>query len=257
MSVHLVSDEALDALRHIPPGQSSFGLSYATVREFCEGFDTLNQVASHTLDLKDAQRFWLLKSILATQPLGSRLVEFGAGEPLVADILARLGYHVTVVDPFDGSGNGPEDLANIQAAYSNVGYIVDRFSDALTEFEPDSIDCVYSISVVEHIPNDALPGVVEGIRKFSKPGSLTIHAIDHVMGGHGTAAHTEGLELFLSLLDMPKGLVADMQHAAHNDVETYFLSAESHNRWRAHLPYDAFPMRRVISAQLITRVNKV
>lgn len=256
MSVHLVSDEAIEALGHYPVGEASMGLTYATVREFCEGFDTLNQVATHSLDLKDAQRFWIIKSILATQPLGASLVEFGAGEPLVADILARLGYTVTVVDPFDGSGNGPENLANIQAGYQNVGYIVDRFSDSLTQFPPDSIDCVYSISVVEHIPLDALPSVVAGIKKFSKPGSLTIHAIDHVMGGNGAEAHTENLETFIGLLDMDPSLVSELQSRAQNDVETYFLSAESHNRWRANVPYDDFPMRRVISAQVVTPVIK-
>ncbi len=256
MSVHLVSDQDLEVLRQFPPGEPPIGLSYATVREFCEGYDNLNQVATHSLDLKDAQRFWILKSILATQPIGASLVEFGAGEPLVADILARLGYNVTVVDPFDGSGNGPEDLAVIKASYQNVGYIVDRFSDRLTQFPPSSIDCVYSISVVEHIPIDALDGVVNGIKKFSKPGSVTIHAVDHVMGGNGAEAHTEHLEHFVGLLDLSPTLVRDLQHNAHNDVETYFLSAESHNRWRNNVPYDEFPMRRVISAQIITPVIK-
>jgi hypothetical protein len=34
-------------------------------------------------------------------------------------------------------------------------------------------------------------------------------------------------------------------------TETYFLSAESHNRWRGNIPYDSFPMRKVISVQFV------
>ena len=36
-----------------------------------------------------------------------------------------------------------------------------------------------------------------------------------------------------------------------DDPETYFLSAESHDRWRGGVPYDEFPMRRCVSIQLV------
>ena len=61
-------------------------------------------------DLKDVQRPWVLKAIVGAVPPGSRLLEIGAGEPLVAELLARLGYDVTVVDPYDGRDRGPTDL---------------------------------------------------------------------------------------------------------------------------------------------------
>ena len=38
--------------------------------------------------------------------------------------------------------------------------------------------------------------------------------------------------------------------APDNENEAYFLSAESHNRWRGAVPYDEFPMRRCVSIQL-------
>jgi hypothetical protein len=38
------------------------------------------------------------------------------------------------------------------------------------------------------------------------------------------------------------------------DTETYHLSAESHNRWRGSVPYEDFPMRDVVSIQIVSTV---
>src|SRR5438309_3747012 len=45
-------------------------------------------------DLKDVQRPWALKAIVGSVRPGSRLLEIGAGKPVVADQLAQLGYDV-------------------------------------------------------------------------------------------------------------------------------------------------------------------
>jgi hypothetical protein len=42
-----------------------------------------------------------------------------------------------------------------------------------------------------------------------------------------------------------------------DDVDTYYLSAESHNRWRAGVPYDEFPMRVCVSIQLCTPASGI
>jgi hypothetical protein len=38
--------------------------------------------------------------------------------------------------------------------------------------------------------------------------------------------------------------------ALEGDPETYFVSAESHNRWRGAVPYDDYAMRRIVSVNL-------
>jgi FkbM family methyltransferase len=48
----------------------------------------------------------------------------------------------------------------------------------------------------------------------------------------------------------PSEAVAVLEKAA-KDPDTYYLSAESHNRWRGSIDYDVFPMRRVQSMQLV------
>ena len=90
--------------------RGSFGvepLSYGTVRDLADSRDHFAGLARASGDMKDLQRCWMVKAVLGTVERGGRLVEIGAGEPLVADLLSRLGHEVTVIDPYDGSGNGP------------------------------------------------------------------------------------------------------------------------------------------------------
>jgi hypothetical protein len=41
------------------------------------------------------------------------------------------------------------------------------------------------------------------------------------------------------------------------DPETYYLSAESLNRWRGSLSYDEFPMRVCVSVQIISEARRL
>src|SRR3954452_16872393 len=80
-----------------------YPLSYGTVRDFADSLDNLAGLARANGDMKDLQRCWVLKAVLGNVERGDHLVEIGAGEPLVADVLTQLGHRVTVVDPYDGS----------------------------------------------------------------------------------------------------------------------------------------------------------
>lgn len=252
MSNHVVSEEELSKLWRFADKGMPHGLSYGTVRDYCEGFDLYPQLVTYSNDLKDLQRFWMLKAIIATQPKGATLVEIGAGEPLVADLLGRLGYRVIVVDPYEGAGNGPTTADHFKGMYTNVEYVIDWFSPRLAGVRPSSIDCLYSISVVEHIPLDVIGVVVEGMKLFAKPGATSLHAIDFVAGGAGDVYHHQMLRSFATLLGLSSRAVDDMLVAAASDSDTYYLSAEAHNRWRGTVPYDEFPMRRVLSAQIMS-----
>src|SRR5712692_5097989 len=73
---------------------------YGTVRDYCDSCDHLPWLSSAQNDLKDLQRPWTVKAALGLLAPGSRLLEIGAGQPLVAAFLAELGYDVTVIDPY-------------------------------------------------------------------------------------------------------------------------------------------------------------
>lgn len=241
----------MDSLAQRYSGYALPPLSYGTVRDYCDSVDHFGALATTSGDLKDAQRPWMVKAILGGVPRGGRLIEVGAGQPLVADLLTKLGYEVTVVDPYDGSGNGPREYEYFRATYPDVRYVREVFNDQTPGLEPAAYDAVYSISVLEHIPVPALPGVCAGIRKFLAPGrGRTIHAVDNVLKGTNDQYHADHLGALVEGLGLPRAALARTLEAARDDVDTYFLSAEGHNRWRGATPYDQFPMRRVISVQI-------
>jgi glycosyltransferase involved in cell wall biosynthesis len=225
-------------------------LGYATVRDYCDSVEHLPTLATANQDMKDVQRPWVAKAIVGSVPHGGTLLEIGAGEPLVASLLAELGYDVCVVDPYDGRDGGPNAYDAIRVQHPRVNFVRGLFPAALTEAGRGPFDCTYSISVLEHLPIESVSAVVEGLRAFTKPGGATIHAIDHVHLGAGHEAHLIRLARIVEGLGLPVEELDAMLERLDQDPDAYFLSAESHNRWRGQLAYDKFPMRRCISVQL-------
>ena len=230
-------------------------LTYGTVRDYCDSSDHISFLAQLQGDLKDLQRPAALKTVVGLLHPGSSLLEVGAGEPVVAGVLSDLGYHVTVVDPYDGSGNGPTDFGSYSSKYPNVQLIRACFSDSLRELEPTTYDCVYSISVLEHVHQPGLAALFRGIRRFLRPGGYSAHFIDHVLAGDGANFHlrqiAEILTLQSELASEPRGQVTidliNLLNTLTSDNDTYYLSADGHNRWRGSTSYNSFPFRKVVS----------
>jgi SAM-dependent methyltransferase len=214
------------------------------VRDWCDSVERLPLLATASRDLKDVQRPWALKTITAALPPTSRLLEIGAGEPLVAGMLARDGYDVTVVDPYDGRDGGPSNVGDTPGVRVVRG-LFPRDVPAAERF-----DCVYSISVLEHLPAGAIDEVCAGIRALTRPGGLTIHAIDHVLLGTGAEDHLAHLRRLTGAFGLDEQALDGLLATLAADPDAYFLSAEGHNRWRGSVPYDEFPMRRCVSIQL-------
>ncbi len=232
-------------------------LGHGTVRDYCDSCDHLSMLSNLQGDLKDLQRPWTLKAILGLCPPGARLLEIGAGEPTVAQMLTELGYHVTVVDPYDGSGHGPTEYEEYRRRFPALDIRRARFSNRLQDLEAGSFDCIYSISVLEHIPEPELSEVFAGIHAFLKKGAHSLHSIDHVLVGKDADYHEHHL---IQILCHQSALAGDSvvrtldQYAKSmrqllEDTDTYYLSASGHNLWRQSLPYDQFPYRKVVSIQ--------
>ncbi len=237
-------------------------LTYGTVRDFCDSRDHIPYLSSIQGDLKDLQRPAALKAILGLCPPGSSVLEIGAGEPHVAHILSALGYSATVVDPYDGSGGGPQEFEYYRKKYPDVQITRDTFSAELAGIERGGFDCVYSISVLEHLSQPALSGVFEGIRRFLKNGGYSFQIVDHVVAGPDSQFHLRQLAEIVnfqsSLLHESTG--ETLYHFAYTlnrlmlDPDTYYLSAEAHNFWRGAMAYERFPFRKVVSIHSCARL---
>jgi hypothetical protein len=226
-------------------------LSYGTVRDFADSLDNLAGLARANGDMKDLQRCWVLKAVLGSVEPGQPLVEIGAGEPLVAALLTELGHPVTVVDPYDGSDQGPTGFEEFTAAYPNVEFIRERFPPS--GGRPRKAACVYSISVLEHVPPSELGELIDAADQLTAPDGCSIHAIDHVVSGWGAEAHLERLEEIVRRSGIAVDRLGDLIDRLRADPDAYFVSAEAHERWRGALPYDDYPMRRIASIGVVSR----
>jgi glycosyltransferase involved in cell wall biosynthesis len=244
------SDQELEVLSAKYRSFEIAPLSYGTVRDFRDSYDHLQPIATFNGDLKDSQRPWTLKALLSLVPRGGRVLEIGAGEPLVADLLDRMGYEVWVVDPYDGTGNGPVEYERFRQECPNLRFVRVLFGEQLLSAPPSGFDCIYSISVLEHVPRELLGGVFRGMKKYLRSGGWSIHTVDHVHRGKGAAEHYSALKSMITWSGHEEAELVDLLARMEADVETYYLSAESHNRWRGSLSYDEFPMRACVSVQL-------
>ncbi len=226
-------------------------LSYGTVRDFADSLDNLGRLAKASGDMKDLQRCWMVKAVLGMVERGGRLIEIGAGEPLVAGLLTRLGYSVTVVDPYDGSDQGPVEFERFSREYPEVEFIREHFPPA--GGLPSPVAGIYSISVLEHIPAESMNTVIGAATASLAPGGCSIHAVDHVLAGWGADAHRERLEQAVRGLGLSVEGLGEVIRSLESDPEAYFVSAEAHERWRGALPYEDYPMRRIASIGLLAR----
>lgn len=163
-------------------------------------------------------------------------------------MLAELGHEVWVVDPYDGRDWGPSNFETLRAINPKINFVRGVFPKALHEHRDLRFDCIYSISVLEHIPTEHIDHVSAGIGHFLKENSgRAIHAIHHVLLGQDARHHYDKLCPMLCGMGIQMETIDNMLAKLNEDPDTYFLSAEAHNLWRADQPYRDFPMRRVVS----------
>jgi SAM-dependent methyltransferase len=209
-------------------------------------------------DLKNVQRPWAAKAILANVPPPARVLEIGGGEPTVCGFLEELGYDVTLVDPYDGLGNGPTNFDRYVADFPNVNIVREYFRPGLTGLIPGSFDAIFSVSVLEHVPASSLSLCFDAIAEFLAPAGASIHCFDFVLQGRGEIRHFANAQRILAEQNriaqtQEVESFEDLLQRLRADVETFFLSPQGHHHWRGGRDYAEFPFRKVVSLQTIVR----
>src|SRR5262249_22530769 len=151
----------------------------------------------------------------------------------------------------DGSDQGPKEFERFLRDYPDVDFIRERFPPRAPL--PGDAAAVYSVSVLEHVPVGSLGALLGAADAALAPGACSIHAVDHVVAGWGADSHLERLDEIVGRLGLPAELLTETLSSLEADPETYFVSAEAHERWRGALPYDDYPMRRIASIGLLSR----
>ena len=113
---------------------------------------------------------------------GMHVVEIGGSLSGFQFVLAKSGARVTNVDPGESaSGVGwPCTPASIRRLNRAFGTDVQLANCTLEEAQlaDASVDRVFSISTIEHIPEQELPGLADDIRRILKPGGHVVLTID-------------------------------------------------------------------------------
>jgi len=78
------------------------------------------------------------------------------------------------IEKFEGEHGGPDGVVTIENV-ENVYVFLGEFSP---ELKDESLDVIFSISVIEHVPDDALEDFFQDGMRILRPGGLWIHAID-------------------------------------------------------------------------------
>ncbi|BDC52989.1 hypothetical protein F183_A53040 [Bryobacterales bacterium F-183] len=250
VSQAFVSSERAATLAAHYRGRRIPNLSYATVEDYCDSVDGLPEITGLQGDLKDVQRPWTAKAVMALAPPGGTLLEFGAGRPDVGALLADCGYQVIAVDPYEGAGRGPTAYDAYRREFPQVDIRRGLF-DVNMPLEKQ-VDVIYSISTLEHIHD--LEPVFEGIRKHLKPGGISLHCVDVVIKGAAEEYHRDVARQVLAFHGYAAPAWENLEIKANADLETYFLGPSGHQLWRGATPYREFPFRRVISLQIWARL---
>ena len=128
-----------------------------------------------TCDLKVYQDLFMYTFIVNNIKKGSRLLEIGGGESRII-LLLKQSYEIWNLDKLEGQGFGPKRLMDT----SEFKLIKDFIGSFNKEIPDNYFDLVFSISTIEHIPDDenTVVNVLEDIQRILKPGGYSIHCID-------------------------------------------------------------------------------
>jgi hypothetical protein len=142
--------------------------------------------------------------------------------------------------------------------FPHVKILREYFRPGMPDLAPHSFDCIFSVSVLEHIPAESLRECFAAVAEFLKPGGASIHCLDFILQGLGEFDDRPMAERILAEQALISGKtgpesLSSLLDRIDADVETFYLSPQGHHQWRARRPYDDFPFRKVVSLQTIAR----
>jgi glycosyltransferase involved in cell wall biosynthesis/cytochrome c-type biogenesis protein CcmH/NrfG/ubiquinone/menaquinone biosynthesis C-methylase UbiE len=189
-------------------------------------------------DLKAYQDLLVYSFITANIPKGARILEIGGGCTRVLKAIAK-DYECWNLDKCEGVGNGPLNVT--PEGYRLIRDYIGTFSREL----PDGyFDLVFSISVLEHIPEDdeTFEGIYNDINRVLKPDGLSLHCVDLVK----RCDHLWTNQIIHHLASKPSLLAPLPDFAAiMNDPGTYVMSQKAYDAtWKVHtkVEYESFGM---------------
>lgn len=105
------------------------------------------------------------------------IAEIGGGTSRILPVLAA-SNRCTNIERFNGEYGGPSEVVDIPNV-RNVRAFVDEHTP---EIDDNSLDLIFSISVIEHVPDAGCEDFITDMLRMLRPGGRAIHAIDLYVG---------------------------------------------------------------------------
>lgn len=235
---------------------------YALLRKYEEEFPEAAAPLEIRGMLKDFQNLFVLDHLLKRLPKGGRLLEIGGGSCLMMRSLIRArprNYDCWNLDPLDGTGNGPRSAAHVREgetpmrALGGITIVEERIGAFSKALEDASFDCVFSISVMEHIPIRDWPKCFDDMHRLLKPGGFSCHAVDlHPLDQQTAQDRLIMLRLAQDRLFRPADpdLIPSIEDI-RTDPETLSVSPFEYARWLRYMNEPDGPYRRVASGNSV------
>jgi hypothetical protein len=132
-------------------------------------------------DLKVYQDYLTYCFILRNIPKGARILEVGGGDSRVLKYFSK-DYECWNADKCEGLGNGP-----IKFTSPHYRIVYDYVGSFNPELPNNHFDFVFSISALEHTPEDAniRVNVLKDMNRVLKPGCPSFHCFDSILRSAG------------------------------------------------------------------------
>jgi SAM-dependent methyltransferase len=130
---------------------------------------------------------------------GLDMAEIGGGNSRLLHAL-KDANRCCNVDRFDGSDGGPAAEVMIPGVRNVLAYLGD-FSPTLPD---SSLDVIYSVSVLEHVPDAGLAAVLDDSLRILRPGGRAFHAIDLYVGSDPFPWSQARLDRYCAWMDDPR-----------------------------------------------------
>ncbi len=131
---------------------------------------------------------------------GLKILEIGGGDSRILKRLAEKN-ECWLADKFEGLGLGPVKLPDLPGVKKIVQVYVGDFSPEL----PDGyFDCLFSISVVEHVVTEKVAAFFRDCARLLKPGGVMYHAIDLYVTDTPVEWSRSRLQAYLAFADRPE-----------------------------------------------------
>jgi len=112
---------------------------------------------------------------------GDMVVDLGGSLAGLQFVLSKQGARVVNVDPSESASMGwgvdERTFATLNRAFGTSVELRKEFLED-AKIEADSIDRIYCISTIEHIPIEELPSLARELRRILKPGGFAVFTID-------------------------------------------------------------------------------